>query len=71
MGENWFKKLIDDYTIPGKTFIGAAKAGVAEDEDLWQIKCIDETGDYPKFMYAEGDNSFAFVWNDRTTYSYS
>ena len=71
MTENFFIKQIDDYTTPNKTYIGEAKAGVDEDEELWRIRCIDETGDYPKFLYAEGDNSFAFKWSERVSYNYS
>lgn len=67
-----YTTLIDDYTVANKTYIGKAPAGSPENMgSLWQIKCIDETNDYPKIIFANGDSTFTHIWSDRLTYAYS
>ena len=63
--------LVDDFTVVSKTFIGKAKPGSSEAEALWQIKVLDDTGNYLKTQFAEGSVEFNKIWNNRTGYSYS
>ena len=66
-----FTTLVDDYIVTNKTYIGKAPAGSSEVDAVWQIKCLDETGNFAKIQWADGVSTFSKVWNDRTTYSYS
>lgn len=63
--------LIDDYTTANKTYIGKAVAGASEGALVWQIKCLDETGNFLKIGFADGVSTFTKEWDDRTTYTYT
>ena len=54
-------------------YIGFAKPGSSEDKPVWAIKKIeyDDNGNLAAVKWAEGNNNFDKIWNDRTTYSYS
>ena len=69
--EDKYTVLVDDFTTINKTYIGKADAGSSESSPVWQIKCLDETGDFSKIQWAEGVDTFIKTWDDRTTYSYS
>ncbi len=66
-----YDTLIDDYTTTNKTYIGKATTGTLESDSNWQIKCMDETGDYLRIKYADGASAFSKEWDERTTYNYS
>jgi len=65
-----YNTLIDDFSSIDKTYIGKALSGSSESDSVWQIKCIDETGDYMKIRFADGVSTFTKKWSDRITYSY-
>jgi hypothetical protein len=65
-----YNTLIDDFSSIDKTYIGKALSGSSESNSVWQIKCIDETGDYMKIKFADGVSTFTKKWSDRITYSY-
>ena len=66
-----YTTLVDDYTTINKIYIGKADANSSEASAVWQIKCIDETGNFAKIQFAEGVDTFTNIWDDRTTYTYS
>ena len=66
-----YTTLIDDYTTPNKTYIGKAVAGSGEGEVVWQIKCLDETGNFLKIQFADGVSTFSKEWDERVNYSYA
>ena len=63
--------LIDDYTTTNVTYIGKAVAGSSEGATVWQIKALDETGNYLKIKYAGGESTFTNEWDERVNYTYS
>ena len=63
-----------DYDTSGNiTYIGFAKPGSTEDKPVWAIKKLeyDDNGNLVAIKWAEGNNNFDKIWNNRTTYSYS
>jgi hypothetical protein len=66
-----YNVLIDDYTTVDKIYIGRALSSSSESASVWQIKCIDETGDYMKIRFADGVSTFTKKWYDRVSYTYS
>lgn len=66
-----YKTLIDDYTYSGRTYVGKAPAGSAENVAAWQIKLIDETGNYTKILYSDGVTAFSGIWDNRSGYTYA
>ncbi len=54
-------------------YIGEAKPGTATSEKGWRIKKIswDASNNPTEVLWANGSNAFAFVWDDRASYSYS
>lgn len=54
------------------TYIGKAAIGSATSSAVWQIKKMDEsTSPEVIITWADGDDSFNNVWDDRASLSYS
>ena len=66
-----YKTLIDDYTTASKTYIGKAVAGANKGAIVWQIKCLDETGNFLEIGFADGVSTFTKEWDNRVGYNYS
>jgi hypothetical protein len=65
-----YSKRID--TDGNFKYIGEAMAGSLEDSATWRIKRIEFlVGDDIEIKWANGDNGFSYVWNNRTGYTYS
>ena len=66
--------LVDSYILyvdePGTyTYIGEAVPGTATSDSLWKIKRVtDATG---VVLFADGNNDFDNVWDNRASLSYS
>ncbi len=53
-------------------YVGEAKPSTKQDASGWRIKKITYDGNNPTDVkWAEGSNAFGFIWDSRTTYSYS
>lgn len=65
-----FTKLIDE---PSSTvcYIGRASIGTATSESLWQIKRISVSGNITSVEWANGDDAFNQIWDNRASLSYS
>jgi hypothetical protein len=50
----------------GKSVIGSSQAGA-----VWQISRLQTTGTVTLLQYADGDNSFDNIWNNRASLTYS
>lgn len=61
--------LIDEASAT-VTYIGKANPGVATSASLWSIKKIDSTSNPTTIKYANSDNSFDKIWDNRATYTY-
>lgn len=53
------------------TYIGKAVVGSSEASSAWQIQRITVSGTVSTFTYADGDENFNNVWNNRASLSYS
>lgn len=54
------------------TYIGYCKQlGIGTNKPKWMILRITVVGTVTKPEYAEGDNKFEHVWDDRATLNYS
>lgn len=64
--------IADSTTTADVTYVGKANIGAATSADSWQIKKIDETvADVATITWADGDDSFNNIWDDRASLSYS
>lgn len=52
-------------------YVGLAPIGTTDSEDKWQIKRILKTGTVTAIEYADGDDKFDNVWDNRLSLSYS
>jgi len=66
----WTKR-IDDTTTANMTYIGKARPGTATSVAEWQVKRIDESGANIVILFADGDEIFNNIWDDRASLSYS
>ncbi len=66
-----YDTMVDDYTTTNITYVGKAQIGTNTDLALWQIKRLNETGDYLEIGYADSDSDFDNIWDNRVGLSYS
>jgi len=54
-------------------YVGRAQPGTANSAASWQIykMTYDGSNNMTALNWAQGSDNFEFVWNDRTTYTYS
>lgn len=60
-----------DASVAGTTYIGKAGIGSATSSALWSIKKIVESASVTTITWADGDDLFNNVWDDRASLSYS
>lgn len=53
------------------TYVGYASPGTLEASSTWKIQKITISGSITTVLFAEGDDNFDKVWNDRASYTYS
>ena len=61
---------IDDYTTSNVTYVGKATSGTATSAASWQIQKVDETTGVI-VTWADGDDNFDNIWDNRASLSYS
>ncbi len=64
------KVLIDEVSA-SVTYIGYADPDSLTSEAVWKIKKVTLVGDVTSIQYADGTSQYLYVWDDRTTYTYS
>ena len=52
------------------TYFGKAVRGSSTSSAVWQIYRISVGGTVTSFEWADGDDSFTKVWDNRASYSY-
>jgi hypothetical protein len=64
---------LDDVTTTNVTYVGVAPIGTSTSAAGWQIKRIDESGTPNTLVitWADGDDSYNNVWDNRGALSYS
>ena len=65
------EKVSIDSATSSITYVGKAKMGEETDEASWQIMKIEESGTVTSFTFADGDEEYDNVWDDRATLDYS
>ncbi len=69
-GTTQFAVIIDE--SGDLTYVGHADPGTATSAALWRIRRLDASSDPDlTIMWADGDDSFDNVWDNRATLSYS
>jgi hypothetical protein len=53
------------------TYIGKAVVGTSEASAFWQIQRVSVSGSVSTFTYADGNENFDNIWNNRASLSYS
>lgn len=53
------------------TYVGETKPGIATSEPYWRIIKITESGNLTTVQFADGEDSFTQIWDDRASLSYS
>lgn len=62
----------DAATTSNVTYIGKAKIGSATSSTVWQIMKVDETTtDVTVITWADGNDNFDNIWDNRASLSYS
>jgi hypothetical protein len=67
---NYATRIATDTGDSNITYIGKAQIGEATSAESWQIQKIDET-DGTVITWADGDDSFNNIWDNRESLSYS
>lgn len=64
---------LDDVTTTSVTYIGVAAIGTATSAASWQIKKLDESGTpiTLTIKWADGNDSFDNIWDNRSSLTYS
>lgn len=65
------EQIIIDETTVGTTYIGTAPIGAATSAASWQIIKLTEVNQITKTTYADGDDNYNNVWDNRASLSYS
>ena len=55
----------------GVTYVGRAKCGAATSDAIWSIKRLTIVGADSDVEWADGNNDFDNVWDDRAALTYS
>lgn len=65
-----YKTLVDAATAT-VTYIGDANPGTATSAAEWRIRRLTEVGDDVTVEWADGNDTFDNIWDDRASLSYS
>lgn len=65
------QKLLQVDSVGSTSYLGYADAGTATSAATWAIKKIVETGSDVSITWADGNNSFDNIWDNRLALSYS
>jgi hypothetical protein len=61
---------VDDVSTANVVYIGRAEIGSLTSDAVWQIRKIDITGEI-SITWADGNDSFDKIWDNRTILTYS
>ena len=66
-----YDKIIDEEDST-TTYIGETKhKGATVSDAVWRISKITVSGTQTGIFWADGDDGFTKIWDDRTTYTYT
>ena len=52
-------------------YIGEAATNISSNEPFWKIRKLAKSGTATSILYADGDEFFDNIWDNRTSLSYS
>lgn len=52
------------------TYVGEASLGAPESSPIWRIKKLETIGSVFKITWADGNQAFDNVWNDRSSLTF-
>lgn len=64
-------KIIIDEVDANTIYIGKAVVGTATTEAKWQIRKISTSGTVKTIAWADGDDAYNQIWDNRTSINYS
>lgn len=64
------KAIAIDEAGSGVTYIGMAKVGTTTEAARWQIRKISKSGNITLFQFADSDDRYDNVWDDRVSLVY-
>lgn len=70
LSTNYAVRMIDDSTDPNITYVGIAAISSPTSSAVWQIKKMDKTSGLV-ITWADGNDNFDNVWDDRESLNYS
>lgn len=65
------EKSLIDKVDSNTTYVGTGKMGAVSSDAVWQIIKISVSGTVTTIAYANGDDKYDNVWDDRASISYS
>lgn len=65
------KALRVDTASSTVTYVGEAATAITEAASFWKIKRLTTVGTVLKIEWADGNEDYDNVWNDRTSLTYS
>ena len=65
------QKIYIDEVSDTETYIGWTKSGLTTSEAYWRIAKVSTTGTVTSIEYADGDDLFNNIWDNRVSLSYS
>ena len=65
------EQVIIDAADSSTTYTGAARIAGSSADAIWQVKRIVVNGTITSFAYADGDDNYDNVWDDRAGLVYS
>ena len=65
------KNLVVDTVSSSLVYIGEAAIAVTQATAFWKIKRITTTGSIVQIVWADGNENFDNVWNNRASLSYA
>lgn len=63
--------LLIDETSSTEYYIGTSKSFIELSKPNWRIKRIWKIGNVWRIGFPDGKQDFAFIWDDRLSYTYS
>lgn len=68
-GQSNYTTLLDDQGAV--SYVGKAALNSSTNTPVWQIRKISQNGTVLSILYAEGNDNFDNVWDDRASLVYS
>lgn len=63
--------MVIDEASATVTYVGIAQIGTATSASSWQVKRISVSGNVTTITWADGDDEFDNIWDNRASLSYS